>query len=246
MVTVGRGDFPEITFGEALKIAEVIHSKNIKTVEGLGKEMGYSPKSHGGTFYYKRMALSKHFRMVEPSKTAITLTHLGERMVSPLNEADARAAKQEAVLGVPLIKSLYDRLGRSFGPDDFRPALSQVSGLSPAEVATVASRIESVYRDAVEYIGGFSAQDETVRKSDRGSTNPPGDDRGSPAGTHGRPPATAFVGPVRILERPSHYNITVVLDPDVIEEAVVVLNALKAHVEAKRKASPTGSETPSG
>jgi hypothetical protein len=244
MAAFGRTDFPEIPFSEALEIAEKIRSKNIKTVAALASELGYSPKSHGGIFFYKRVALSKHYRILEASKTTITFTNLGERIVDSLSDSDRESAIRDAILGVPIVKNLYESLGTSYHPDDFKPKLAEVTGLSPSEVATYASRIESVYEDAIGFLGKGTGTPRDHRIGHRQSAAEDAEvERIDALDAHTKGGAT-FDKPVRTLQLSNHYLIKIVLDPEVIDEAVALLNALKAHEEEKRK--PKGTEAAEG
>lgn len=240
MPGIERKDFPEITFTEALEILATIRSKNIKTVEALGGELGYSAKSHGGLFFYKRMALSKHYGLLEASQSTVILTRLGERIASPLNDSDRASAMREAVNSVPLVKRLYEALGSSYHPDDFKPKLSELTGAGPAEVAAAAKRIEPVYQDAVLYLGSGPARGQPRREEERS----PGRRNGSAEGARDReePQVPGFDRPVRTFHHANHYFVSVALDPEAIEEAIALLTAFKAHVEGRKRGTGTPPE----
>jgi hypothetical protein len=228
MPDIERGSFPEITFTEALDIAERIRTKNIRTAAALAGELGFSPTTHGGTLYYKRSALSKHFRILEPSNTVVKFTPLGERLVHPLSESDRGAAVRESLLGIPLLAKLYEALGPTYHPDDFKPKLSQLTGATPSAIAVLAKRYEDVYLDAANHL----------RKIGEMPTSPPSsggephlDQRKTQRQSGGGIAPVKFNRPVREFNLENHYSIVVALDTDAIEEAVVLLEALKGRVK---------------
>lgn len=249
MSGIERTEFPEITFSEALEILKMIRVKNIKTVAALAGELGYSPTSHGGLFFYKRAALSKHYGLLEPSKTVITLTRLGERIAHPLSTADETAAKYEAVSRVPLLKSLFAALGSDYHQDDFKPNLAQLTGASPAELETASKRMEGVYRDAIQYLQQSPPGQGSDLSSLFGGSSLLEGVRGSGA----RPPTSSheaerprgdgttvptFDKPVRNLHSEDGYFIRVVLDAGVIDEAIAVLQALRNRITHSDSSTP--------
>lgn len=244
----GRRYFPEISFGEALEIVQKIRDKNIKTFEALGSELGYSPKSHGGVFFYKRAALSKHYKLLEPSQSKVVLTRLGERIVDPLNQMDREAAIRQSIFGIPLMKNLYDGLGVSYHPDDFKPKLSELTGLSPSEISKYADWIESIYKDATTYLGRPIGVDERAGREQRAGEyvlRPSGPMR-VPAEFPESSPSPSFTRPVRTFNLPDHYSATVPFDSGSIEELIAVLEGFKAYVEKKQGAPKTATPAESG
>jgi len=231
MKRIKGSKFPEISLGDAIGIAQAISSKNIKTEQSLATELGYSAKAHGGIFFYKWAALTKFYGLVEPSRKNITLSRLGERIVSPLSDADRIAAIRESFNRVDLFKQLYETLGANYHPADFKPKLAELTGLSPTEVASVAHRYEGIYKDAVSFIEFgdatlATASAEIVKPELVGRPTPAPSSRFTPI-ARGIP---TIEGPVRTLHSDDGYFIQVKLDESVIEEAIAVLQALKGRV----------------
>ena len=233
MTTIGSSEYPEISFTEALEIIQKIKSKNIKTTEALAGELGYSTKSVGGTFYYKLAALSKYYGLVERTRKDLTFTPLGKRILFPLNDSDRAAAINEAIGRVSLFQSLFASLGRDYHESDFRPKLSETTGAKPDEISDVAGTIERLYKDADGHLTSTSrttapkSQPTIGGKDDRRESPPPGRDQG------GRGSLPEFDGPVRNLHSEDGYFIRIVLNKEVIDEAIVVLDALKKHLGSK-------------
>jgi hypothetical protein len=235
MTAIGTLEFPEISFSEALDIIEKIKSKNIKTMAGLAEELGYSSKSFGGNFYYKLAALSKSYDLISRQRQSISLTGLGQRIAFPLNDEDRSAAINESVSRVGLFRLLFQGLGMNYHDSDFRPRLREVTGASPDQIAREGSRIESLYRDAVKYL-----------KVDAATTAPAEANRETalapmPSSVVGRSiersstPANVrrFEGPVRTIHSEDGYYIQIILDDEVIGEAIAVLEALRNRLAAK-------------
>jgi hypothetical protein len=246
MPVIGRLEYPEVSFSNALETVEAISSKSIKTVHGLAVELGYSTKSKspGGTFYYKLVALDKLYGLIERSKGSLSLSPLGQRIAYPLNEDDKAAAIRESVGRVEILRLLFNDLGSSFSDGDFRPALKKLTGANPDQIAAQAVRVEGLYRDALKYLGsgagwqdvqegGPVAVSESSSPSESGAApvaSPPGH---RPRGVGGVPqtlPIPVFEGAVRNLHSEDGYYIRIKLDTEVIEEAIAVLTALKGRV----------------
>lgn len=241
MSDIDAVEFPKISFSEALEIAEIIKSKNIKTLPSLQGELGYSPKSHGGSFFYKWAALSKFYGLLEPSRANLTFTRLGERIVVPLTTSDRVDAIRESLGRIPLIRSLFASLGASYHQDDFKIRLSSLTGATPAEVSAIAKRMEEIYKDAARFMSPdtLSTPAPSLGESDNGRWNPP---RGPPAPdpvTPRAPIVPEFQGPVRNLHSEDGYFIRIVLNAIVIQEAIDVLEALKKRATSKPVSSQT-------
>jgi hypothetical protein len=248
MPSIGRLEYPEISFSNALDTIERIKSKSIKTVHGLAEELGYSTKSKtpGGTFYYKLVALDKLYGVIERDRGSLSLSSLGQRIAFPLNSSDRSAAVREAILRVELLRSLYKGLGMAYHDSDFRPTLRELTGASPDQIAGEATRIENLYRDALQYLGtdALLTTDKLISEGSPSmglgplTTSRPSD-TGIPA-VSPAPEIPTFKGPprpVRNLHSEDGYFIRVVLDAEVIQEAIDVLEALKRRTGTKTRAS---------
>lgn len=236
MADIESLEFPKITFSEALEILGKIRAKNIKTIQSLMTELGYSPTSHGGSFFYKWAALSRFYGLLEPSRASLSFTRLGERIVDSLTESDKAAAMKESLNRVDLLKSLFESLGSDYHQDDFKVSLSRITNASPAEVAKVAKRMEEIYQDASKYMRSgigpkaLSPAGGTVPKVAPGPSSVSGYEAEA-VGSIGIP---RFSGPVRNLHSEDGYFIRIVLNETVIDEAIGVLTALKARAASKR------------
>ncbi len=239
MADTNKMDFPKISFSEALEIAEKVKSKNIKTLPSLQGELGYSPKSHGGSFFYKWAALSKYYGIMEPSRANLAFTRLGERIITPLGDADRAAAIRDSLSRIPLLQSLYDSLGANYHQDDFNIKLSALTGATPAEVTSVSKRMEEIYKDAVRFMipGTRNIPPAPMMESQGGSgerRSPQPDADSAHLGSVGAP---RFDGPVRTLHSEDGYFIRVILSEGAIQEAIDVLEALKKRATFKARSA---------
>jgi len=239
MPRMGAMGIPEITFSEAVKIARSVKGKNIKTWSTFTSELGYSPKSHGGSLFYKWLALSKLYGLLESSRKSIALSRLGERIISPLNDKDAAEAMAEAIRRVPVLNSLYEGLGTAYHEQDFKPVLSKVTNTAPTEVAEFAKRTEEIYQDALKY---FRPSEGAPTGRGRAPGRQSGDgDKGGAGGDRDqiRPNVLPdFNGPTKTLFQENEYYLQVALSTEAIEAAVDHLEILKKRIGAKPVGEP--------
>jgi hypothetical protein len=241
MPTIGRLEYPEVSFSDALDTIEKIKSKNIKTIHGLAEELGYSTKSKspGGTFYYKLVALDGQYGLIQRERGNLTLSPLGQRIAYPLNDADRAAAINESLQRVEILRSLFKDLGVAYHDSDFRPKLRELTGAPPDQIAAQATRIENLYKDALQYMSAASLvlpsepSPAPMLNASSALQAPPSGGRRSPKIDLGSLFETAFKDPnkpVRTLHSEDGYYIRVVLDTNVIDEAIAVLEALKKRI----------------
>lgn len=244
MAGIGSQEFPEMTLSEAVEIAERVGRENVKTKSGLLEVMGL--KRENGYFYHKVSALTKYYGVLDRSLSNVSLTPLGERIAHPLSDEDKRAAIAEAAGRVPLLKSLFDSLGRNFHDADFRTKLRDVTQAPLPAIQKEAPYLEKLYRDAVPYMSerGPPPRDAPQAPADGGS------DARLPASTlpMGSPsqhplPQARYEAGFRTFEGDGVY-LKVKRDPEALNEALVTIQGWLTLHEAKTKhsAPPKGQE----
>lgn len=153
MTGIGKQEFPEMNFSEALRIIDGIKREKAQTTAALGEVMKLK-STNTGYFYAKLSALSKFYGLLERDKTHITLSSLAKRIVYPLNDSDRASAIRESILRVGLTSELFRALGPEYHELDFSTKLLELTGASHEEISEKAERIQDLYRDALQYLRG--------------------------------------------------------------------------------------------
>jgi len=156
MTGIGKQEFPEMNFSEALRVIEGIKREKAQTTAALGEVMKLK-STNTGYFYAKLSALSKFYGLLDRDKTHITLSSLAKRIVYPLNDSDRAAATRESILRVALTSELFRALGPDYHELDFSTKLLELTGASHEEISEKAERIQDLYRDALQYLRGQPA-----------------------------------------------------------------------------------------
>lgn len=107
--------FPYGDLNDALEVARAIH-QNAGDQCGLDQLAAWLHHDtvHSGAFRGK-VNTARIFGLIEPSRNRVSLTTLGQHIVDPQRE---RQARLDAFLGVPLYSAIFDRYrGRMLPPD---------------------------------------------------------------------------------------------------------------------------------
>src|SRR5437868_2669729 len=118
MAKLGSGEYPELTFSQALSTVEGIKKDSIRTIDGLSKLLGHE-STKSGPFTQKVAALNKFYGLVEQVRTDISLTPLGSRIAYPVSDSDREEACRESISRIGLFRDLFTTLGTNFSPNDF-------------------------------------------------------------------------------------------------------------------------------
>jgi hypothetical protein len=99
-------EFPYNDLDSAIVVAKAIHDNagGACSLDQLAAFLSMAPGSGG---FRARIAPAKTFGLIDTERGQSALTPLGERIVDPESEVDARI---EAFLTVPLYRALFDRL----------------------------------------------------------------------------------------------------------------------------------------
>lgn len=245
MTSLGSAEYPEMTVSEALECIEGIKREKAQTTAALGQLMGLKNVT-SGYFYAKVSALSKFYGLVERQKTSITLTSLAKRIIYSVSAEDREKAIREVATRVSLLSSLYHELGPEFHALDFPEKLMKLTGAEHKEIVEKSSQVEALYRDALHYL------EPPVKRGGDGNRNLQAGEISEKSGSRERvgedifhqaapflhiPPKLS--GPVRTLQSEDGYFIRVVLDKDVIQEAIDILAALQKRLSAEQR--PAGA-----
>lgn len=242
MAGIGNAEYPEMFLSEAVEIVERMGRESVKTKAGLLDVMGL--KTENGYFYHRVSALTKYFGLMDRSLSNVALTPLGERVAHPLSVEDKRAAIAEAAARVPLLKSLFDSLGRNFHDADFRTKLRDVTQAPLPAIQKVAPYVEKLYRDAVPYMADRTAQSrDTPLAQTEGDTNLRVPGGQMPAGAPPGPPLqTRHESGYRTFEGDGVF-LKVKRDPEALNEALVTIQGwLTLHEGKSQHPAPPKSK----
>lgn len=141
---------PWIKFSEALEIATIIHENKIENVENLALKLGHKTSKSGG-FNMKLSSLAK-YRLADRERGKIRLTPLAQRILMPIGDLEKFDACREAILSIPLLKRLNDRLGGAeIREDELWTHLYEISNDREASMQE-AGAVYRIYRDALIYL----------------------------------------------------------------------------------------------
>ena len=144
-------DRPWQKFSEALDIVGVIYANKIENLENLALKLGHKTANSGG-FNIKVASIAK-YGLADRSKGKIHLTPLALKILMPIGgEKEKYEACREAILTVPLLKRLYERLdGQDVREDDLWGHLYEISGDREASIQQ-AGAVFGIWRDALTYL----------------------------------------------------------------------------------------------
>lgn len=144
-------DRPWHTFSEMLEVVNVMYQGKIETLENLALKLGHSTVKSGG-FNMKIASLSK-FGLADRQKGQVRLMPLAKKILLPVGgEKEKYEACRDAIMGVPLLKRLYERLdGEDVRQEDLWSHLYEICGDREASVKEAAP-VYRIYTDALTYL----------------------------------------------------------------------------------------------
>lgn len=113
-----RGYFPASDLDMSVKVAEVIRNRAGGRTDraNLRAFLNYQTTRSGA--FNARLASARLFGVIEGRGDDLSITPLGERIVAPTYEEDAKAARVDAFLSVPMFRKVYEFFdGRQLPPD---------------------------------------------------------------------------------------------------------------------------------
>ena len=143
--------FPYGDLDDAVEIATAIHRKYGKscTIDQLAAELGYDSVSNG-TFRLK-LATARLFGVVSKGRGRIEITGFGQRIVDPTTQ---NAAKADALLRIPLYKTIFDEYqGRYLPRDEGLEAFMEQAGVTSKQTG----RARQAFQRSAEQAGYFHA-----------------------------------------------------------------------------------------
>jgi hypothetical protein len=155
-------EFPYNDLEGAIVIARAIHDNagGACSLDQLAAFLSLAPGSGG---FRARIAPAKTFGLIDTDRGQASLTPLGDRILDPETESDARI---EAFLTVPLYRALFDRLRSKLLPkaDGMELLIAQL-GVSSKQ----ADRARQVFERSAAQAGFFSlGKDRLVEPVKRG------------------------------------------------------------------------------
>lgn len=176
--------FPYAPLGDALELAAAIQS-NVGTGtisdDQLAPAINLSHKSSG---YRTRLSASRMFGLIEQGDGGHRLSDLGKRIV---DEKQARAAKADAFLNVPLYRRVYDEhKGSTIPPAAALEREFLGFGVAPKQT----TRARQVFERSAEQAGYFEVgRDRLVRPTVRQGDEPEREEKKKNDGGDGEGPS---------------------------------------------------------
>ena len=112
-----RRQVPPFDLEASIKVAEAIRNRGGGKTdrEHLATFLNYSTIRSGG--FNMRLAAARLFGVIEGRGDDLSIAELGERIVAPRNPDQAREARVEAFLNVPVFRSTYEHFrGKQLPP----------------------------------------------------------------------------------------------------------------------------------
>jgi hypothetical protein len=152
MGALGEFDYPDITVSQAVDIIRVIEERNIERLDVLANAIGHkgSQAYRGGAFRSKLSALAR-YGFVTGRLSELHLSDLAKSVLHPRSDAERDAAIAKAVLSVPLVARLHEKLKGNI-PDDFWVPLYDSTSVDQKLVKEHSAEIRRLYADAVKYL----------------------------------------------------------------------------------------------
>jgi len=105
-------EHPKVPAGECVELAAKVREYGGRMgVEDYAKELGYSSHTSGGVI--AKISSPRYFGFLTRDKNELRATDLLERVLVPLDEAELREAKLQAVDNVEIYKELIEAIGRT-------------------------------------------------------------------------------------------------------------------------------------
>ncbi len=173
MGRIGKFEYPDLRFGEAIAKAEQVHSDyNDKTsASNLATIFGISAR--GGAFPLKVKDM-KMYGLIEGERDGYKLSVLALRIVQDQSDFESRA---DAFLNVPLFKAMHEHFAGNL-PDNmdvFKNRLKDIVKPAPDYAVSIrAARLKNRYNEALPFLRGSSSKTERpiASKSDPGAHGP--------------------------------------------------------------------------
>ena len=134
-----RGYFPAFDLETSIEVAEAIRNRAGGRTDRahLATFLAYKTAMSGA--FNARLAAARLFGVIEGHRNELSVTPLGERIVAPTYEEDARAARVQAFLNVPMFRKVYEYFeGRQLPPNSgMRNHLQNEHGIPSAQTPRV-------------------------------------------------------------------------------------------------------------
>ena len=170
-------EYPDIPVTQAIEIVRLIEEENIETLQVLANALGHKGPTawRGGGFRSKMAALGK-YGLLAGRPSDLQLSEIAKSIVHPRNDEERSSAISRAVLTVPLLAKLHEKLdGRV--PRELWMPLYDITKTDQKIVKKHADTIRRIYMDAIPYLQSRTETypREGPRKEDEGIKElPPG------------------------------------------------------------------------
>ncbi|MCY3782620.1 MAG: hypothetical protein OXG79_02420 [Chloroflexi bacterium] len=151
-----RGQFPAFDLDSSIRVAEAIRNEGGGRTnrDHLASFLLYK-SSKSGTFNM-RLAAARLFGVIEGRGNDLSTTPLGERVVAPTYPQDAKAARVEAFLNIPIFRKVYEQFkGMQLPPDSgMQNHLRNEHGIPDAQT----QKVLRILMDSAEQAHFFEAR----------------------------------------------------------------------------------------
>lgn len=168
MGKIGSFNYPEISVGEALRVADILVNEFHKEVNDnneFANKIGHKSSS-SGTFLVKMGDIRRYGLM---DKREYRATKRAEILANPKSLQEKNQAINEMILNVPLFEKLKGRLKtKSPTTEQFRTQLIEIAG-DREKGSKEAEKIRKIYIDAISYVGNSEetnedSEDKTIKR----------------------------------------------------------------------------------
>jgi hypothetical protein len=229
MPKIGKYDYPAIGIRAALDALEAISKSKVATLAGVAQVLGHKT-INSGTFLLKIGAMSKHYGILDRRGQDVVLTPLGRRIAHSDNPAEKDDAIREMIVGIPIFRDLFQRLGPDYDREQFQIHLRELAGIERGEATEETSRIRNLYDEALPYLRRAKAV--SIDSSPGKDGNKMKDEADNRAGTTyngaGMNKLEIFGKPPVIVPDKEHYVESLIKD---LQEHLVELKKKAAEVQ---------------
>lgn len=151
MPSIGKYEYPTYGPKMILESLEKIRDSKVVSVKGVAQVLGHKTDNSGG-FLSKLAAMSKYYKVIDRREENVELTSLGKRIAYPANEREKSEAIAEMILGIPIFRDLYERLGDTYDRNQFFIHLSELAGVDRDIAVNDSSKIRNIYDEVLPYL----------------------------------------------------------------------------------------------
>ncbi len=153
--------YPYYNLEDSIEVAKAVWNRGGGTCapDAMATYLHYSTTKSGA--YLTRMSAAKMFGLIETQRGRISVTERAKAIISPVMPEDARQAKVDAFMGVPLFKAIFDRFKGKTIPQEMG-----LRNLLQNEFHIVPDRVAPAYKvlmASAEFAGFFETSGDKTK-----------------------------------------------------------------------------------